>query len=524
MSDGLDPIPPDPDAEGCLCLVASYVNAAPLLQRVTMEAANRIMMSPAAGDFIELRFADLGPQPGLAGERSRAVQRIITEMMSPRFISGRNYFALVVIDRSAAVVEQVLSGCAATASLAALRVRFLGIASVDDRSLDDRGPTSESGPSWDIVTSPSGAWRRESDLIDLLRRQGDNLLRYFATRKEPGLSPDELADLKGRYERYSASESDSGASASETSMRDAGPGPDLLAAGPVSAPDRGTQQGARHKKPEPEDRQPRDPQADEDERTTGEELESEEEPPVEGEPARRPSRILSRWLPEVRWRLRQREQDQEDGGDMLSAEPDTRALVYLLITGADAFSDRTWNRSRTALLEVDRKIAATPGITCQVRALHGDEDALRGELREAGRLTRRDVKHPVADVDFAVLLERIRAVLRRDRALTSASGGAAVRSAVVFFTPDPPLADTVTAEVFAELSREAYVTWVVPRESEGLVAPALREVPGAHVLTDYQAVANEVIGQLNGGADILQVAAEPRLARPARHPPRMPVA
>jgi hypothetical protein len=511
MSDGLELTPPDPDSEGCLCVVASYVNAAPLVERVTAEAAKRIMMSPATGDFIELRFADLGPQPGMGGDRSRALQRVTDEMMSPHVLSGRNYFALVVIDRSAAAAEEVLSGCAAAPFLAALRMRFLGIASSDDRRSGDRGPAPGSGPFPNIVTSPSGAWRRENDLVDVLRHYGDELLRYFATRHEPGLGLDELAELSARYEQFSAQEAATKTPASATVKRDAGPAPDLLEAGAVAVRKRQPPDGPRQEEGEPEDRRPRTWQANEGNQAPGEELASgAQEPPGDEGPARRPSRFRSRWLPEVRWRRG----NQEEAGDVLSGKPDTRALVYLLIIGDDASGDHAaWNHSRAVLLEVDKKIAATPGVACQVRALQGDEHALCGELREAGRLSRRNVKRPVADVDFAAVLERIRAMLQKDRTLAEASGAAAVRAAVVFFAPDPPLADTATADVFAVLAREASVVWVVPKESVGLVAPALRETPGVRVLTDYEAVAAEVVDHLGGYADVTEAAAGPTPSR-----------
>jgi hypothetical protein len=401
-------------------------------------------------------------------------------VMSPHVVSGRTYFALVVIDRSAAAVEQVLTACAAAPFLTALRMRFLGVASIDDRGAGDRGAARGPGPFPDIVISPSGAWRRENDLVDVLRRHGDELLRYFATRKEPGLGLDELTALQARYEQHSASESETGtpASASEAAARKAKPDQDLLVTGAGAPPGRPTPAEARLGEQDPGEQQAR----------TG---------------------IRSRWLPQVRWR---RGQQEPADGDAVSGGPATRALVYLLITGDDTSVDHAaWNRSRAALLAVDRSIAETPGVAGQVRALQGDEDALRGELREAGRLTRREVKRPVADADFAAVLEGIRALLRRDRSLAEAPDVVAIRAAVVFFAPNPPLADTVAADVFAELAREALVTWVLPRESAGLLAPAFRETAGVRVLTDYEAVAGEVMAQLSGEADVTEATAEPRL-------------
>src|SRR5207249_4155791 len=108
VSDGRDVTPPDPDSDGCLCVVASFLGAARAIEEVTQAAAKRVMMSPVLSDFVEFRFADLGPQPGPGDDRSAAVRRATNALLNPRGIAGRNYFALVVVDRSAAVAEQVL--------------------------------------------------------------------------------------------------------------------------------------------------------------------------------------------------------------------------------------------------------------------------------------------------------------------------------------------------------------------------------------------------------------------------------
>ena len=63
---GLSPGPfatvADDDTEGCLCLVAGYASKNGLIARVTAEADRQVMLSPALGDFLHLRYVDLGPQ------------------------------------------------------------------------------------------------------------------------------------------------------------------------------------------------------------------------------------------------------------------------------------------------------------------------------------------------------------------------------------------------------------------------------------------------------------------------------
>jgi hypothetical protein len=168
--------------------------------------------------------------------------------------------------------------------------------------------------------------------------------------------------------------------------------------------------------------------------------------------------------------------------------------------GDDTADDpETWDRSRAAMLDTDRGLAAAPGIAGQVRVLRGSADALEGDLRAAGQLTRRDVRRPVSDVDLAAVLEGAGKRLRRDRALAEAAAPDAVRAAVVIFAPDPPLSDAVAARVFADLAREAVLLWAVPADLAGLVDPDLAGAAGASVLTDFATLADDIIARLTGG-------------------------
>jgi hypothetical protein len=63
------------------------------------------MMSPTLGDFIEMRFVDLGPRLGQASQHVAAVARIAREFTRPGGGAGGNYFALAIVDWSAVVVK-----------------------------------------------------------------------------------------------------------------------------------------------------------------------------------------------------------------------------------------------------------------------------------------------------------------------------------------------------------------------------------------------------------------------------------
>ena len=459
MSDGLGATPPDPDSDGCLCVVASFVSAARAIEEVTAEAAKRAMMSPVLSDFIEFRFADLGPQPGQDGDRSRAIRRITDALLNPQGIAGRNYFALVVVDRSAAVVDQLLSDCAASPYLDKLRMRSLGIANSDDRP--NRGQARESDSSPEIVTSPRGVWSRKEDLVDVLRRFGSELQRDFSARHKPGLSIDELGDLREGYHAHKRQQS---ASAGTSLTADTAPDPtrtlDVLAGDPqvASAPEAraaGSQQAqAPQDPPDPQAQPtPNAPPPSQHGLPDGQGAEQ-DAPTSEPESAGLTARAR-RWIPELRWRRGQPPETGELQGSTEDAAPKTEGLVYLLLVGDESCGDEAaLNRSRSALLEVDKKIADLPGFAYQVRMLHGDEDGLRGDLREAGQLGRRDIRRTVASTDFAAVLENVRTSLKRDRAMLKAAD-TTTWPTVVFFTPEPPLADTVVAELFRDLAREA---------------------------------------------------------------------
>jgi hypothetical protein len=171
---------------GCLLLVGSYSNVAAGLSALTAEAAARVMMSPAAGDFTEVRFVDLGPRPARAQETAAAVTRIAYELVRPARRLARNYFALVVADRSAALTEATLLACAADRALAALPMRWRGLASIEDRQAGARA-----GGAADVRLPPGGSWSRGT-LVEEVRAFACELLSEFAAGREPGLSAGRL--------------------------------------------------------------------------------------------------------------------------------------------------------------------------------------------------------------------------------------------------------------------------------------------------------------------------------------------
>jgi hypothetical protein len=481
----------DPDSSGCLCVVATFTKAAPNVEDVTREAAKRVMMSPALSDFVEFRFADLGPHPGLGGDYSGALRAIANALLGPHALSARNHFVVVVVDRSAVVAAQLLSQSAGGAFITDLRPRLLGISNTDDRPARDR-----SGPPR-IMTSPTGIWSKKDDLAAVLYRFADGIQRSLLTSHETGLPAAELAGLRTRYHQETPAAGDAGglpmsqepdvlADSDSPAAAVAAPATTVVAAPPEPAaaaqalPPAGPPALAPASPAQPAGQAGRPAQPA-----------SPAEPP-------KPASKIRRWLPGVRW-----QREEEPVADA-AAEPTIERLVYLLIVGDVSSREETaLNRNRSALLEVDKKLAELPGFSFQVRMLHGDEDGLRGEPRPAGLLGRRDVKRIVVG-DFAVVLEHISASLRRDPVARKAAG---LSPTVIVFTPEPPLADATAAELFRELALEAMVIWALPRSAKALLSEAFTDVPGVRVIADDQGVADEIAVLFGDASETVQAAA-----------------
>jgi hypothetical protein len=432
------------DGEGCLCLVASYSKRAGLIARMTAEAMNLITMSPMLSDFLQLRFVDLGPEPGQAGDRFRPVRRVAAELGKAPGDAGRNHFALIVVDKSAMAIEELVGRCGAEPFLAGLRMRFAGISSRDDRPDDGRFAN--------IASSPTGTWQREKagELVDALYRQCEELLPYFATRGEPGLTPAEFATLRRLHEHSAPDVADEGAQEDEAV-------PDLL--------------------------------DDADDGTGG--------AVAGGAPAaaQQSGLVVLGWLPKVPW-YRRNKVAQAPVGVPVPA-PEAMGLVHLFVAAdPDAGEDPALGHLRAAILQVDKRLAAQHVCSYRVRLVYGADGDLRGELGAAGQLGRRAAHRSVRAGDFAALFKGVRAALRRDGVLVEAAARAegltVARPAVVVFTADPPMADGGAVVAFRDLAAEATVVWVVPKDSEGLVSPAFSDKPGVAVVTEYQTVAEDI--------------------------------
>jgi hypothetical protein len=478
----------EPDSRGCLLLVVCYTDLAYIIGPATDKARDRIIGAPLLGDFIELRFADIGARPGPPTDDRAGLARIVDELTDPHGGAERNYFALMIADRTATTVERLLRACTADPVFAKLPLRQRGLAAVEDRD-------TASGPAEDITIAPD-----PDDLGGELQRYADQLLHDFARASEPGLTLSQLGAVRSSLARRDKPHGGWEASGTETD----GPEP---APQHVARPRPASRQLAANPAevlalpPAPTDDapaplayppMPREPEPASTSELTPEPAALPAEPPAE-HPGRR-------WIPQLRSR-RHRPDEPEAGPkpDEETKEPTASGLVYLILSSDGTADDRDiWRRGRSLLLRLDKELAAKPGVTYQVRTLHSAEDARKTKLMEAGELSRHGVKRPIGGLDFARSLSFVATVLERDRGALLRSAAQVTRPAIVFFAADPPLADAVTMHTYDLLSRQASITWVVPEDLADLMSPFFAKSDDAWILIEHPAVIDEIMNLLPG--------------------------
>jgi hypothetical protein len=179
------------DSAACLLVVGGYEEYGTALRRAVSGAGERVLMSPALGDFIEVRFCDLGPRPSHAGRGTPEVARLVLELTSrPRDVA-RNFSAVLVFDESALVVDHLLQACAADPALRQLNARCLGIAGREDRPKRAKGSTRTPD---DIVTARSGKWNIDEFIVEVYAL-AERLLNDFGSGWQPGVRPEEVSRL-----------------------------------------------------------------------------------------------------------------------------------------------------------------------------------------------------------------------------------------------------------------------------------------------------------------------------------------
>ncbi len=454
----------EPDSEGCLLVVGSYSYRAGFVSEVTAQVSRQVLASPALSDFFDVKFADLGPLPDLGADPDRpaahaqAVGRLVRELTRHGGFAARNYFAVVIVDRSAAAVMQLFRACSNDDIVGQLLVNWLGIASLDDRDRACR--KADLAAALPIMVAADGSWKK-SELVAELHRYAENLMSDFATAERTGISLARLDELRPEEHEEQA----------QTDDRLERPGPEMPRAASVAMLPAeagragragGTGWGSRTAK---------------------------------GEPAPLPWRHVAARLP---WRAGRALSDgQAEAG--APAEPRSRraGVVYLILSSNAVTGEQaSWRRSRSMLLALDDKLAAVPRIAYQVRAAQVAADVTRDNLRPAGQISRRGLKRTEERTDLSRVLAGINRAMTRDVAGLLRAGTSIVRPAVVIFAADAPLADLATIEAYEELVAKADITWVAPEKVLALLSPRFAQLSGTEPIVYHDAVADEVLESL----------------------------
>ena len=470
-------LPSEQDSVGCLLVIAGYDDISAALRLVTEQAISHINVSPELGDFFEVRFVGLGRRQAPDEALDEVAARAAAALTRPTGSAERHYFALMLADRSAALVARMLDECGQHAVIGRLPIRYRGLASVEDRLPGQADPerpglTGEASEIMaagvdGIVVASAGAWRR-AGLVYQVEQFARELLHDFASAAEAGLTGAQLGRL-----RLDARED-------TTELRSPGPLIDELT--PVPA-DQATQPGPSLL-----------PMA-----TANRELARRAAAPQASyplpSPARRllPGGRLDAWRVGRLWspaRLAAGGTPAGEHAPDAERQPRVPALVVLALVGDEGRHDLgSWRRGRSVLLEIDEKLAAADPGRYLVRALRRAGDAGMTEPLEPGRLTRHHIGRPALILNFPRVLNLIRSAVEQQRA---------PQATVVLFAAAAPLADAVTMATYRQLADETAINWIVPERVADLLSPRFKE-GGARKIDDRAAVADEIVAHLSSG-------------------------
>lgn len=166
----------------CLVVVAGYEDVAPAVAGAVQQAQAEIQLSPALADFIELRFAALGPRPS-EGAAAAAVHRVRDELLRPARDAPESFFGLMVVDDRPDDVESLAVACLGTFDEIGLvvRVRGLAVARLPDGVV----------PAVDLRVL-----RSAHRLADAIHEFCDEVLNEYGAGNAAGLSGDDLRRLR----------------------------------------------------------------------------------------------------------------------------------------------------------------------------------------------------------------------------------------------------------------------------------------------------------------------------------------
>jgi hypothetical protein len=475
----------EPDSQGCLLVVTSYADLAGVIEPIVVIAATRIASSPMLGDFIEIRYVSSGPRPAEPEHRGGAISRLVVDLTCPAAGAAENYFALVVIDESAASVSELLADCVADQVIARLGTKTCGFATADDRGPragQARAASEAQRP--DIVLPTPDRWTKKT-LTDALCRYAHQILTDVAAGGRPGLTPAQLASIRAEDDRIPVPHQEIAADDLVLDLRPAATTQDQAGEGQgEQAPGGGGQQ----------------PDAQPSQRFSW--------PPIPravttavGNPWAVARRRLAAQLPRPQLPQPQPAAEQPVTERPVTGSPRAALLFMSLFGGSGAGQQDDWRRARSVLLAVDERIAGTPALGYRVRAFCTTDEIPHSELRPAGQLSKRDLRRPDRIADFGPLLDTVLTTLTRDLRTILRSAVITARPAVILFPVSAPLADAVSMRTYAELTEQALVLWVVSEPVSQLISPDFG-IGGTRTLVDHPDVSEEIADLLVAHANV----------------------
>ncbi|MBJ7330463.1 MAG: hypothetical protein JHC95_11245 [Solirubrobacteraceae bacterium] len=183
----------DPTWLSCLVVVAAYDD----LARVASSAAAKVTagagLSPELADFLEVRFAALGPRPDDPDVCAAAAAALVEAALYPGAVAPVNYLGVVIVDDVAASLEAVLTTCAERFETLGMHAELTGIAMLRSR---DSAPASDVADIVSLETGPKRGQRLAREIVGV----GERLMETFGAGDLPGLSPAEIDALRDAAE------------------------------------------------------------------------------------------------------------------------------------------------------------------------------------------------------------------------------------------------------------------------------------------------------------------------------------
>lgn len=400
----------------CVLLIASCSEVAHAVETIATEVQRRIFASPTLGDFITVRFVDIGSAKAQDGDHGATAAKAIMRSISMSGDSGLYYLVVAVVDDSATQVETVLRSFVDMADAMALDVRVHGFA------------VRSSSESAGGVRIPISAGIAPSELVGSIRRFADYVAQSIAASAEPGIPVSELDRVHNTFQPQTLGEL-AGAASPVLAQADAS----------ADAAARETE-GRRWKR-------------------------------------RRAARPIAHSEEEA---LSKPGGTQPSTHTPAGSIPTTRAtrtanvapVVGLFWASPQMGQTKTWNQFVSFAIEIDRGLRNNRwGWRYLSRYLTGNES--RGSLFWAGQLAPEQLTRPAERyAEPGPQLDALRFALDGDASFARSNSSTNPVPIVLMLTAEAPLSGAAVLALYENIRSKARVIWIVTPDVERLLSTA----------------------------------------------------